>query len=255
MSIQFNGFEETMFAFLSHREKDADRIKWIRQRIDAFGAKLLHMGLQALDSSFYRAHHVGVFHPEEDKTFWVAFGITNLERLLNTAHQTVSLSETGLDIYIRVGSQASIGLLRQNLRSREGEFANIVGDLPEPFEVQIKERTPLAPMRFIVGPPVLRLQPNEVRNPASSGFSELVRLLATIRYPHFSLRTHLDKRRAVELGGSGLIVEVLKTMKAFQPLVVFLNEDEAEVRRMEAKIRALQAQIAALGGGTAPGEP
>lgn len=103
-------------------------------------------------------------------------------------------------------------------------------------------------MRFLVGPPVLQLTPAEVRKPASSGFAELVRLLATIPYPHFSVRRHLDSKRVVGLGGSGVVDEVLRIMTAFQPLVVFLNEDAAVVQRLEAELRSLQAQIDALLG-------
>jgi hypothetical protein len=250
MSIRFTGFEDEMFESFSRFHKDPSDITWIKGRMELFGKKLLHTGLQALDSSLYRECHVGVFHPDDDETLWVAFGLAELDDLLNCAHQTVSLSGSGLEVYVRVGSVAAIDLLRRNVRSREKTFIQIVTAMPEPFEVQVRERTRRAPKRFVVGPPVLGLAPAEVRDPASSGFSELVRLLAEIRYPHFSIRRRLDRNQVIELGGSCLVDEVLNIMTAFQPLVTFLNEDPVEIQRLEAQIRALQAQIDALGGGT-----
>lgn len=224
MSANFDGFEDDMFKFFIRREKDPSQIVWIRRRMEVFGQKLMHKGLQALDSSFYRACHVGIFHPEEDESFWVAFGYEKLEHLLNSAHQTVSLFASGLDVYVRVGSVAAIDLLRRRIRSRQQAFSEIVSALPVPFEVQVRERTGIAPMRFIVGPPVLTLAPAEARDPTSNGFAELVRLLTAIDYPHFSLRRHLDRNRVVEFNGRGLLDEVLAIMKAFQPLVAFINE-------------------------------
>ncbi len=229
MSQRFDGFEDEMFKFFSRREKDPDDVVWIRRRMEVFGHKLLHKGLQALDSSFYRWPHVGIFHPDEDKSLWVAFGPKKLEHLLNHAHQTVSLFDLGLDVYVRVGSVAAIDSLRQALHSRRNTFSEIIAALPEPFVVQIRERTPIAPMRFPVGPPVLELAPADLRDPGSSGFAELVRVLSAIDYPHFSLRRHLDSKRVIELGSSPLLDEVLSTMTAFQPLVVSLNDDAAGV--------------------------
>lgn len=243
MSSRFNGFEAQMFDFFARHNRDSSDTAWIRGRMELFGQKLLYKGLQSLDSDFYRAQHVGVFHPEEDETFWVAFGSPKLEHLLNTAHQTVSLSASGLDVYVRVGSVAAIDLLRRKLSFRRQEFLQIVNTLPEPFEVQVRERTRVAPMRFLVSAPRLRVAPADVRDPSSTEFAKLVKLLSTIDYPHFSVRSNLTKQRVLELGGNGLLDEVLAIMKSFQPLVVFLNEDEMEVLRLEAQLEALRAQI------------
>lgn len=90
-------------------------------------------------------------------------------------------------------------------------------------------------------------------------FMELKRLLSAIDYPHFSLRRRLDRKRVLELGGNAVVGEVVSIMKAFQPLVAFINEGGGERRepctstnaqfdlqQLEAQVKELEAQIAAL---------
>jgi hypothetical protein len=223
MATKFPGFEDGMFSFFSRRKKDLDEVPWIHGRMELFGQKLLSKGLQQLAPSFYKDYHVGVFHPEEDESFWVAFGFEDLDDLLKAAHQTVSLSEAKLEVYVRVGSVAAIDLLRRGIGKHRESFLETVAGLPEPFEIQVRERTRVSPTRFVVSQPVLTLPPAEARDPTSSGFAELVQRLTTIEYPHFSLRRRLEKKLVLELGGGELIDEVLSIMKAFQPLVDFIN--------------------------------
>ena len=88
---------------------------------------------------------------------------------------------------------------------------------------------------------------------------ELKRLLHEIDYPHFSLRKRLERKRVVEFGGNAVVGEVVSIMKAFQPLVTFINESciekhehftrataEADLRQLVAQAKELEAQIAAL---------
>ena len=228
MSLQFEGFTEEMFSFLYYRRvDDEDGMQGILRRMDAFGTKLRHKSLQALDSSFYRAHHVACY-PEEQRSCLLSLGSANRGHLLSIAHPEVSLSEAGLYVHVHAGSKWAIRLLRENLRCRTDEFLRILTKLPEPFELRLSRWNRRRRKRRPVVPPLIRVSHQEVRQPACLQFQRLLRLLDTIPCPIFSVSKHLDRRHVVALGGNGLISEVSDMMRAFHPLVLFLNENVAD---------------------------
>ena len=68
--------------------------------------------------------------------------------------------------------------------------------------------------------------PYGLKDPQSVGFGYLEALLEQIKYPYLSVRRHIDRGQALELskkGGDALVDEVIRVMKAFHPLVEFIN--------------------------------
>jgi len=228
---EFSGFEEEMFEFFVHAEKDSDTKQEIRGRMDLLGKKVLLKpnGLQVLNKSFYTMHHVGNFGSKDDH-FWVAFGPKEFG---NYAHQTISLYDYGLDVFVNIELAPAVKKLREKIRNEELKFREIVSELPEPFRVIIEERKNKQASIFDYYPIAtleagIRKLPNPepygLKDPKSNGFDYLERLLEQIKFPYVSLRKRIDRKRILKLKGDDLVEEVVRFMKAFNPLVEFINK-------------------------------
>jgi hypothetical protein len=231
---EFSGFEETMFEFFVHTEKDSDIKQWIRSTMDLLGKEILLKpnGLQSLNKSFYTMHHVGNFGAKDDH-FWVAFGPKEFG---NYAHQTISLYDYGLDVFANIELAPAIKKLREKIRNEKPRFREIVSELPEPFSVCIEERKnkqasiynyyPIATLEAGV-----RKFPNleryGLKDPKSNGFDYLEILLEQIQFPYVFLRKRIKRMQLLELSSKGnadaLVDQVLTIMRNFQPLVEFIN--------------------------------
>jgi len=230
---EFTGFEEGMFEFFIHDEKDADTKRWIRDTIRLFAEKILYgkKGLQAFDESFYKSYHVGNYGSKDDH-FWVAFGP---EKLRKVCHQTIAFYDYGLDVFVNVELSPVIKRLRAKLRDEKQKFRAIISELPEPFKIQVEERKQKQP-RFYDYYVIATLDggvhkdyhlgPYGLKEPQSSGFDYLERLLEQIQFPSLSVKKNIHRKEVFELSkgnGNELVDKVVRIMKAFHPLVEFIN--------------------------------
>ena len=230
---EFTGFEEGMFEFFVRDEKDVDTKKWIRDTIGLFAEKVLHNpnGLQALNAAFYKDYHVGNFKIN-DNHFWVVFGP---EKFGEVCHQTITLYDYGLDVFVNVELLPAIKKLKKKIKNERQEFTTIISGLPEPFNILIEERKQKKAMLFdyytiatleagVREPP--HPGPYGLKIPQSIGFNYLETLLEKIQYPCLSVRKRIERKRVLELSksnGDALVDEVLGIMNKFHPLVEFIN--------------------------------
>jgi len=232
---EFSGFEEWMFEFLVQEKQDATDKTLIRRAMEGFGDRVL-AGLQEVDPSFYEIRHVGNYAFGTDH-FWVAFGPTGGPSVFGKrAHQTVSLYEYGIEVFVNVEHQPAIKMLKKKLKNDERKFRRIVSGLPAPFRVEIDEVKVIAPMKSR-GYPIATLAAGTYEPPHSGSFGlkdETARgfdhlktlLLEEIPLSYFSLRKRIDRERVLDLssgGGKRLVKEVVTIMKAFHRLVAFVN--------------------------------
>jgi hypothetical protein len=233
---EFSGFDEGMFEFFVHDEKDADTKKWVRDTMGRFAEKVLYgpNGLQAFNASFYESYHVGNFGFDDDH-FWVAFGPAKFRKV---SHQTISLYDYGLDVFVNVELSPAVNKLKEKIRGERQKFIEIISDLPEPFRIQIQERKrrenqPRTYDYYIIATLEAGARkpyhpgPYGLKDPQSSGFNYLTTLLLEqIQYPCLSVRKRIDRKRVLELSKENkdtLVDEVVQIMKAFHPLVKFIN--------------------------------
>ena len=231
----FTGFDEGMFEFFVHDEKNADTQKWIRDTMGFFAEKVLYGsdGLQAFNANFYKSYHVGKFGSGDDH-FWVAFGP---EKFKKVAHQTISIYDYGLDVFVNVELLPAVKKLKEKIRGERQKFIEIISDLPEPFRIRIQERKKREkqPRTYdyytIVTLEAGTQKSNHpshygLKDPLSSGFNFLETLLEQIQYPYLSVRKQIDRTRVLELSKrnkDALVNEVVQIMKGFYPLVEFIN--------------------------------
>jgi len=227
---EFVGFEESVFEFFVHEEKDPRVKQWMRDAMRALAKQVLYSdhGLKAFDG-YYTDYHVGKFG-EKDDHFWVAFGPPKFRGL---AHQTVSLYDYGLDVFVNVELLPAVKKLRKKIKGSESTFRKVISELPSPFTVQIQERKANRPRVFDYYT-VAELEagvhdrvPYGLKDPQSQGFDYVCTLLSQIQYPYLSVRRRINRKQVVELskgGGKALVDEIVEITKAFHSLVQFVNE-------------------------------
>jgi hypothetical protein len=229
---EFVGFEEGIFEFFVHSDKDPDAKKWVRDTMRALAEKVLYgdQGLKAFDR-FYEGYHIGRFGPEDDH-YWVAFGPKEFKQ---SAHQTISLYEYGLEVFVNVELLPVIKKLREKIQSNEPLFRQVISQLPPPFTVQIRERKrrKKGVMDYddyiiaAIETGIYEQIPYGLDDPQSPGFEYIRALLQQIEYPYLSIRRRIDRKRVLEpSGGNGeaLVNEVIGVLKAFHPVVHFINQ-------------------------------
>ena len=229
---EFVGFEESVFEFFVHEEKDPRVKQWIRDTMRTLAEQVLHSdhGLRAFDG-FYTHYHIGNFGKKDDH-FWIAFGPQNFRKL---AHQTVSLHDYGLDVFVNVELLPAVMRLRKKIKGNESTFRKVISELPSPppFTVQIQERKAKRVMVFDyytiadLEAGVHDTVPYGLKDPQSSGFDYVCTLLNHIQYPYLSVRRRLNRKQVVELskeGGKNLVDEIVGITKAFHSLEQFVNE-------------------------------
>lgn len=230
---EFTGFEEGMFEFFVHDEKDVDTKRWIRDTIGLFAEKVLYgpKGLQAFNVPFYESYHVGNFGSGDDH-FWVAFGPKEFRKV---CHQTIALYDYGLDVFVNVELSPAVKKLRTKIRNEKQKFRTMISDLPEPFKIQVEERKQKRPRiydYYIIATLEGGVRkdyhpgPYGLKDPQSDGFDYLETLLEQIWFPSLSVKKNIDRNDVLELSkgkGDGVVDEVVGIMKAFHPLVEFIN--------------------------------
>jgi len=227
---EFVGFEESVFEFFVHEERDLHVKQWMRDAMRALAEQVLHgdHGIKAFDG-FYTDYHVGNFGKKDDH-FWVAFGPPKFKKL---AHQTVSLHEYGLDVFVNVELLPAIKRLRKKIKGSESAFRDVISELPAPFTVQIQERKAKQASIFDyytvadLEAGVYDGAPYGLKDPQSPGFDYVCTLIRQIKYPYLSVRKRINRKKVVELskgGGKALTDEIVETTKAFHSLVQFVNE-------------------------------
>jgi hypothetical protein len=132
----FVGFTEGMFEFFVQSEKDPDAKKWVRGTVEALADAVLQgdQGLKVFNG-FYENKHVGNFGKESDH-YWVAFGPAKFR---DFAHQTISLYEQALDVFVSVELLPAVKKLRKQIQN-DALFRKVMCQLPDPFTVLIQER-------------------------------------------------------------------------------------------------------------------
>ena len=153
------------------------------------------------------------------------------------AHQTISLYDFGLDVFVNVEMLPAIKMLRKGIHNDKQRFIDIISALPAPFgawiaQKEMRKDRPMTSDSY----PIARLEGGScephhrgfygLKDPESSAFDYLVRLLEDVRLPYLSVRRRIERKRVLELskgGGKALVAEVVKVMKAFNPLVEFIN--------------------------------
>ena len=227
---EFVGFKEEMFEFFVASEKDPDAKKWVRGAVDGLADKVLH-GKQGLRqfNEFYADKHVGNLGKDSDH-YWAAFGPPNFRKL---AHQTISLYEQKLDVFVNVELLPAIKKLRRKIKSGSG-FRQVMCDIPAPFTVLIEERKKTDQPRVFDYYPIAEVVTGTQKRDRyglkdfhSPAFDYIEKLLLEIDYPYLSVRRSMSRSRVLELSkpnGEALVAEVLSTLKELHPLVEFIND-------------------------------
>lgn len=225
----FVGFREEMFEFFVATERDPDTKNWVRGAVESLGDRVLACkdGLKKF-SKFYSDKHVGNLGKESDH-YWVAFGP---DKFRDFAHQTISLYEQKLDVFVNVELLPPIERLRKKIR--DGGFRKVMCSLPAPFTVHIEERKKTKKPRVFDYHPVADVETGlykgcryGLRDSHAPGFEYIEKLLFDIEFPYLSVRRSIDRSRVLELShpnGDRLAAEVLAILKSFHPLVEFINE-------------------------------
>lgn len=226
---EFTGFREEMFEFFLASERDTDTQRWVRGAVEGLADRVLNGsdGLRSFDG-WYSNRHIGNL-PKEADHYWVAFGPAKDFR--NLAHQTISLHEQKLDVFVNVELLPAIKRLRRKFD--DGNFRKVISKLPAPFTVHIEERRMTNQPRMFDYFPVADVEGGiynrcryGLKDPQSPGFDYIEKLLSEIEYPYLSLRRSLSRKHVVELSkpnGDALVKEVQSIMKGFHPLVAFIN--------------------------------
>ena len=221
---EFVGFREEMFEFFVQGEKDPDTKKWVRATVEALADKVLE-GDQGLKQfkSFYESKHIGNLGKESDH-YWVAFGPVNFRE---SAHQTISLYEESLDVFVNVELLPAVKKLRKKIQGNDAQFRKLMSGLPAPFTVRIEERKPTGLPRKFDYYAIAEVEGYGLKDCDSPGFDYIPRLMSQTDYPYLSVRRRIWRDRVLQLSKphpEALVEEVIGVLKAFHPLVEFINQ-------------------------------
>ena len=230
---EFTGFEEEMFDFfVTHDDEDTGTKKWVRDTMQAFANKILNGtdGLRSFNDAFYRDNHVGNLGLNDDHCWVAFFGPENGGQdgpIGNWAHQTVSIYDYGLDVFVNVELKPAVDKLRKKISRNRQAFRDTISKLPGSFSVEVAERKYNRP-RYYDYYRVASLEADYLKHPnlGPAGLEYMETLLKQIHLPYLSVRRRIDKKQALELSrgnGDDMINEVVSIMKAFHPLVEFIN--------------------------------
>jgi hypothetical protein len=234
---EFTGFEEGMFDFFVTRDdEDAVTKKWVRDTMEAFADKILNGtdGMRDFNDAFYRDYNLGNIKLTDDHCWVAFFGPANgdSENFGNWAHQTVAVYNYGLEVFANAELKPAIDRLRKKVHNERQKFVDIVTALPEPFTVRVAERIQRYASLYDdyevanLKAGVHKKGPYGLKDPESEGFDCFETLLEQIHLPYLSVRKRIDRERALELSernGDALVNKVVSIMKAFHPLVEFIN--------------------------------
>jgi len=232
---EFTGLEEGIFDFfVTHDDEDTRR--WVRDTMQSFAKRILD-GLQAFDDSFYQNYDVGMLHLKDDHC-WAAFGPGGKE-YRQWAHQTVSLDAYGVDVFVNVElKHATNILLKERVRQDKQKFREIILGLPGQFSIHVEERKKKQAAVYDYHS-IASLESYSLKHPESElgqyGFDYIETLLERVCLPYLTVRRRIDRNQALELSqkdqGRALVDEVIRIMRAFHPLVEFINEPDYTRRK------------------------
>lgn len=227
---EFVGFTEDMFEFFVAGDREPDTKRWVRGAVEGLGDKVLRGkgGLKHFNK-WYSDTHVGNLAKDSDH-YWVAFGP---DKFRDWAHQTISLYEERLDVFVNVELLPIIKRLRNKIRSGAG-FRQVMCELPSPFTVRISERKKTKRPRVFDRFRVAEIETGMygrvrygLNNFKAPGFEYIERLLLDIEYPDLTVGRSIERRQVLELSkpnGDALVAEVQGILKGLHPLVEFINE-------------------------------
>ncbi len=236
---EFTGFDEGVFDFFFTRDDEDIAIKeWIRSTMKAFADRILNGpdGMRAFNDAFYRDYHLGNIKPSDDHC-WVAFfgpanGGRENQKFGNWAHQTVALYDHGIEVFANVELKPAIEKLRKKVRHDRRKFVELVTALPGPFMVRMAERVQKQVTIYddyeiaTLNAGIHQKGLYGLKRSQADGFDYIMTLLEQINLPYLSVRKYFDKQRALDLSkgnGDALVHEAVSIMKAFHPLVEFIN--------------------------------
>jgi hypothetical protein len=253
----FVGFEEWMFEFFVSEEKDGKDKRIMRDVMTKFGQELLAAGIQALDPNLYEQSWPGNLSAKGHH-FWVAFVPKgNPRSFVKKVHQTVSLSEQGLDVFINFESQHTVNLLRKRVLKNREELIKMISKLPNPFVISISRKVQRKnqPMKFdeyllaeLKGGEFDSRNPGNygLKNQSSSSFGCFDKLLLeknekTQKYELLYMRISrsINRKTLISMSkgrGEKLVKMVSRMLEEFHPLVAFINGAEKKRKRKTEQV-------------------
>jgi hypothetical protein len=143
------------------------------------------------------------------------------------AHQTISLYEESLDVFVNVELLPAVKKLRKRIECNDTQFRNLICQLPAPFTVLVEERKPTGLPRKFDYYRVAEVEGYGLKDRESPGFDYIVTLINQTQYPYLSVRRRIPRGDVLRLSKPNpdvLVGEVTALLKAFHPLVEFINQ-------------------------------
>ncbi len=227
----FTGFNEEIFQFFVTHE-DEDTRRWVCNTVRAFADELLPK-LQAFDPAFYERPDVGKFCQKDDHC-WVAFGPRGEKggkpAYRRVAHQTVTVDVGGMNIFVNVELKHATDSLKDKVRRQKEAFWSVILKCQvDEFHIRMVERKQQRASIYTLYP-VARLEAEHLKDLklGARGMEYLETLIEQLPLFEFKVVKRLDRNKLFELckqdQGKALIDEVSRIMKAFHPIVRFIND-------------------------------
>jgi len=222
---EFAGLEQGMFDYFRPDSRDDGDRQWVYGTMQSFAEKVLER-LQSVDSSFYEGYYVGQLWLKDDYC-WVAFGPRD-KKFKQQAHQTMSLYEDRLDVFVNVELKRAVEKLKKKIRQNKQAFRETILKLPAPFTVQLEERIQKVASQYDCYI-VAKLEAGNRKDIAKLGkdeFDYIENFLERTHLPYLSVRRSIDRNHALDLSqgdGQALVDEVVGIMSEFHQLVKFIN--------------------------------
>ena len=197
---EFAGLEQGMFDYFATRpdgRNDDDR-QWVYGTMQSFAARVLER-VQSIDSSFYEDYHVGQLQLKGDYC-WAAFGLRD-KKFKPQAHQTMSLYEHRLDVFVNVELKPAVEKLKKKIRQDKQAFREIILRLPAPFTVQLEEKRQKVASQFDYYI-VARLYAVNRKDSTKLGedeFDYIENFLERTHLPYLSVRRSINRNQALDL--------------------------------------------------------
>ena len=226
----FAGLEEGVFEYFVTRD-DPDTRTWVRGTVTAL-AEAVGKKLEKRHP-FYSAFGVGRLSQGH---CWAAFGPSG-GAYRQWAHQTLALHESGVDVFVNVELKAATDRLKKRIREQREAFQQIVLGclLDVPFCIQVDERKQRQVQQYDYHR-VATLEADYLKDPrvGARGFGYLATVLEEIRLPCVMVKTSIGRDDALKLSkrdhGCSLVARVVSIMRAFHPLVEFINGPDVASR-------------------------
>jgi hypothetical protein len=219
---EFTGFAPEIFDYFIARS-DEDARQTVRGTMASFAEKIvdrLRSEAQGFDDWSWNKH-LGNLGQNDDHC-WVAFFDAGKQKWRHWAHQTISVSCSGLTVYVNVELKPAIDRLRSRVSQNRQTFRETILGLSQPFSIQIEERKRRQASVYDYH----KVASLEASSLNQIEFDYIEGLLDHIDLPYLKVSKHIDRERALKLsqgGGEDLVDEVVQIMREFHPLVKFIN--------------------------------